>query len=295
MAANLNEEREIIPAPPDETVGGLLAVERAYILPLAPGQGRGFSAGGGEYWFVSTVRGSVTLASHDEHTALYPGQALVLYRCGAFTLRAVGECACAAIMLRGELPGRLLAGKLAETAALFSRGGPAVREAVFALAMLADARAEVSALTASALAYTMLTSLLSGPLAGPGEAGKGALSELTQSAAAIIQEEFPYLEGLDELAERLEVSKAHLIRSFTQDTGISPGKYITRVRIEYAKLLLRGGENSIAYVAEASGFSGSNYFAKVFRRETGMSPSEYLESAPPAGPGRAPAFGPVLW
>lgn len=295
MAANLNEEREIIPAPPDGTVGGLLAVERAHILPLTPGEGRGFSAGSGEYWFVSTVRGSVTLASHEEHTSLYPGQALALHRCGAFTLRAVGECACAAIKLRGELPGRLLAGRLPETAALFPRGGPAVREAVLSLAMLGDERGTVSALTASALAYTMLTALLSGPLAGPDEAGRPALSELTQSAAAIIQEEFPYLEGLDELAERLEVSKAHMIRTFTQDTGISPGKYVTRVRIEYAKLLLRSGENSIAYVAEASGFSGSNYFAKVFRRETGMSPSEYLESAPRTEPGRAPAFGPVLW
>ena len=63
-------------------------------------------------------------------------------------------------------------------------------------------------------------------------------------------------------------------------TGISPGKYITRVRIEYAKLLLRAEDVSIAYVAEASGFANANYFAKAFRRETGMSPSEYLESAP---------------
>ena len=101
-----------------------------------------------------------------------------------------------------------------------------------------------------------------------------------EGAIAIIQEDFPYLEGLDDLAGRLEVSKAHLIRSFVRETGISPARYITRVRIEYAKLLLRGEDASITYVAEASGFANANYFAKVFRRETGMSPSEYLESAP---------------
>ena len=93
-------------------------------------------------------------------------------------------------------------------------------------------------------------------------------------------EDFPYLEGLDDLASRLEISKAHLIRTFTRETGISPAKYITRVRVEYAKLLLQDEDTSIIYVAEASGFANANYFAKVFRRETGMSPSEYLESLP---------------
>ena len=101
-----------------------------------------------------------------------------------------------------------------------------------------------------------------------------------EGAIAIIQEDFPYLEGLDDLAGRLEISKAHLIRTFTRETGISPAKYITRVRVEYAKLLLQDEDTSIIYVAEASGFANANYFAKVFRRETGMSPSEYLESLP---------------
>lgn len=295
MAPNLNEEREIRPAPPDGSVGGLLAVPEAHILPLTPGGGRGFLAGNGDHWFVSAVRGSAAAASHGEYFTLHSGQALVLHQCGAFTLQAVNECVCVLARLRGELPDRLLDGKLSEGTALFPRGGSAVCEAVLALSVLDDERDAVSALAASAQAYTMLMTLLDGPVASPGEEPDSALSELTQSAVGIIQEEFPYLEGLDELAGRLEVSKAHLIRTFTHDTGISPGKYITRVRIEYAKLLLRSGESSIAYAAEASGFSGANYFAKVFRRETGMSPSEYLESAPRGEAGRARGFGPVLW
>ena len=103
---------------------------------------------------------------------------------------------------------------------------------------------------------------------------------MVESAIAIIQEDFPFLEGLDDLAGRLEVSKAHLIRTFSRQTGISPARYIVRVRVEYAKLLLLDEDASITYVAEASGFANANYFAKVFRRETGMSPSEYLAAAP---------------
>jgi AraC-like DNA-binding protein len=117
-------------------------------------------------------------------------------------------------------------------------------------------------------------------------------SALVESAIAIIQAEFPFLDGLDELAERLEVSKAHLSRCFVHTVGISPGKYIIRVKIEYAKLLLQGEDASISYVAEASGFANANYFAKVFRRETGMSPSEYMESAP-AGRGPVPPKAPL--
>ena len=100
-----------------------------------------------------------------------------------------------------------------------------------------------------------------------------------------------FLEGVDELAKRLEVSAAHLGRVFTKKTGVSPGKYITRVRVEYAKLLLRDPDTTISYVAEASGFANANYFAKVFRRETGLSPTEYLAGAPRRPAAHTPHFG----
>lgn len=149
-----------------------------------------------------------------------------------------------------------------------------MRETVAALAVLNEERAPVDGGAASAQAYSLLLKLSSS------REEESGLSPLVESAIAIIQEEFPYLEGLDELAERLEISKAHLSRSFMKKTGVSPGKYLTRVRIEYAKLLLQDESVSITYVAEASGFANANYFAKVFRRETGMSPSEFLETIP---------------
>ena len=52
------------------------------------------------------------------------------------------------------------------------------------------------------------------------------------------------------------------------------------MRVSYAKLLLQDPDAAITYVAEAAGFANANYFSKVFRRETGLSPSEYLESIP---------------
>ena len=144
------------------------------------------------------------------------------------------------------------------------------------MAVLEDEQGSISGSTASALAYTMLMKLRALPQTPPSTVG----SPLVEAAVGVIQDEFPFLEGVDELAERLEVSAAHLTRVFSKKVGISPGKYITRVRIEYAKLLLQDPDATIAYVAEASGFANANYFAKVFRKETGMSPSEFLESCP---------------
>ena len=48
-------------------------------------------------------------------------------------------------------------------------------------------------------------------------------------------------------------------------------------------------------LAEASGFANANYFAKVFRRETGMAPSEYLESLPRQERTVPPKRDPFLW
>ena len=294
MTPNRKEARDIRPTPPDDAVRGLLALSAAQVIPLPSGGSRSGYGGDRDCWLIAPVRGTFTVASHTQNSILDPGQALTLYQCGSFSVQSVTDGLYAQVLLQGELPGRLLRGALEDGAALFPRGGPAVREAVTALSVLEDEHPPVSGLFASGCAYTMLMNLLGARATGPGDADS-QLSPLVESAVAIIQEEFPFLEGLDELAERLEVSKAHLIRAFTEKTGVSPGKYITRVRVEYAKLLLRGEDASVAYVAEASGFANANYFAKVFRKETGMTPSEYLKSAPRQEKGRASGLGPIPW
>lgn len=294
MPSRQNELCEIKPEAPEEVVRGLLALHYAQILPLAAGHSSSGYGKTGEYVLAAAVRGNVTVTSHEQYTLLNPGQALVLQSPGAYTVQAVSDCLCMQVRLQGEVADRLLQRRMTEGTAVFPRGTPAVRETVMALSVLEEEYGQVSGTMASTQAYGLLMKLCSEPVWQTD--GEGSFSPLVESAVSIIQEEFPFLEGLDELAERLEVSKAHLIRSFTKKTGISPGKYITRVRIEYAKLLLQDEDASITYVAEASGFANANYFAKVFRRETGMSPSEYLESAPRQRPssigmglGRAPS------
>lgn len=287
MPPRANEKRDIRPAAPDDLVQGLLALTAAQVLPLSAGDRIGGFGQTGEYILAAAARGNLTVSAYERYALLDPGQAYLLAEPGEYEIQTVSDGLYFLLRLQGELTPRLLGDCLTSGGGLFHNGAAAVREAVMALAVLEDEQGQASGGTASALAYDLLLKLRALPRRVRTDAG----SPLVEAAVAIIQEEFPFLEGVDELAERLEVSAAHLGRVFSKKTGTSPGRYITRVRIEYSKLLLRDPDTTIGYVAEASGFANANYFAKVFRRETGLSPSEYLESAPKLPAGSIPHFG----
>lgn len=104
------------------------------------------------------------------------------------------------------------------------------------------------------------------------------LPELAAEAVRLIQSRYAHLYGVEELAEVLEVSKSHLVRSFKAATGKTPGQYLTEIRIEAAKQLLAAEDCPLELLAQLTGFSGANYFCKVFRSSTGMTPAAYRRS-----------------
>ena len=56
-------------------------------------------------------------------------------------------------------------------------------------------------------------------------------------------------------------------------------RYLTSVRIEAAMRLLLHREYTLDVVASLCGFSGANYLCRVFKRETGLSPAAWRETA----------------
>lgn len=103
---------------------------------------------------------------------------------------------------------------------------------------------------------------------------------LVQDAVALIEAEYAFLYGIGELADRLEVTKHHLIRLFSASTGISPGNYLISIRMHHAKSLLGACEGApMEIVAGACGYSCANYFSKVFKKQTGLTPTDYMKSA----------------
>ena len=56
---------------------------------------------------------------------------------------------------------------------------------------------------------------------------------------------------------------------------MSPVRFVTKMRIDYAKELLAANRRSVSEIAEMCGFSNAYYFSNVFKKQTGFSPSQY--------------------
>jgi len=81
---------------------------------------------------------------------------------------------------------------------------------------------------------------------------------------------------VEKLAEVSGLSRAHFSRVFAASEGMPPAEYVLRRRLQRAtKLLTKAADLSVKEVAVMSGFEDPNYFAKVFRRYFGASPTEF--------------------
>jgi AraC-like DNA-binding protein len=84
---------------------------------------------------------------------------------------------------------------------------------------------------------------------------------------------------LDDLVQIARVSKRSLIRHFKNTTGTSPMRYLQKIRIAKASDMLKTKDRAITQVAMDAGFNDAAYFSLVFKRHTGMTPSEYQQRA----------------
>ncbi|WP_312212561.1 AraC family transcriptional regulator [Pseudescherichia sp.] len=80
--------------------------------------------------------------------------------------------------------------------------------------------------------------------------------------------------SLDVLAHRFSLRKETLIRTFKQDTGLTPVTFLNSARIEFAKTRLRAGAD-IADVGYQSGFADQSHFHKTFVSYTAATPRQY--------------------
>lgn len=81
--------------------------------------------------------------------------------------------------------------------------------------------------------------------------------------------------SVEELAKEVHMSSRQLARKLKAISDLTPHKLIRSVRIQAAKVLLESEELNISEISILVGFSNPQYFATVFKKETGKSPGEY--------------------
>lgn len=79
---------------------------------------------------------------------------------------------------------------------------------------------------------------------------------------------------LDDIVKVSGISKYYLIRQFEESQGLSPHKYITNLRINHAKKLLKKAVD-FTEIALESGFYDQSHFIKYFKEYTGVTPMKY--------------------
>ena len=96
-------------------------------------------------------------------------------------------------------------------------------------------------------------------------------------AKAYIEENYAEDLSCEQIAQDVALSPSYLTRVFQFTIGFSPMEYVTHVRLERAKELLKQEEMPIYLVSEKVGYNSPNYFTRVFKRQEGVSPSEYRQ------------------
>ncbi|MCE0484238.1 MAG: AraC family transcriptional regulator [Methylacidiphilales bacterium] len=99
------------------------------------------------------------------------------------------------------------------------------------------------------------------------------LRQITDWMAQNVAGEF----NLDRLAAQAGLSKFYFNRLFKNAMSMSPSRYHITLRMDEAKRLLRETKRSVVDVALDVGYTNPSHFAQLFRRETGLSPSDYRQ------------------
>jgi transcriptional regulator GlxA family with amidase domain len=79
------------------------------------------------------------------------------------------------------------------------------------------------------------------------------------------------------MADRLGVTVRHLSRLFAQQTGVTPARYVERVRVAAAAVLLTATRLRLAEVAAQAGFGSAETMRRAFLRTVGVTPGAYRQ------------------
>lgn len=99
--------------------------------------------------------------------------------------------------------------------------------------------------------------------------------ELIGGIKEIIDQNYMHDMDLRTIAREIGISPSHLTRLFKQHFGQTPNYYITQLRINKSKELLKSADNDILEISQEVGFKSLSTFYKCFKERAQMTPKEY--------------------
>ncbi|MFJ1809570.1 MULTISPECIES: helix-turn-helix domain-containing protein [unclassified Streptomyces] len=103
------------------------------------------------------------------------------------------------------------------------------------------------------------------------------MEHIVERAVQIIRERYSEPLSLDDIAGAVLVSKFHLLRVFSQVTGVTPGRFLGAVRIGEAKRLLKNSDLGVATISSRVGYSSTGSFTSRFTESVGIPPTQYRQ------------------
>ncbi|QYX76016.1 GlxA family transcriptional regulator [Streptomyces akebiae] len=88
--------------------------------------------------------------------------------------------------------------------------------------------------------------------------------------------------SVDHLAARARLSPRHFARAFRAETGMTPGRYVDRVRLEHARRLLEDTSDGVEEISRACGYGTAEAMRRAFVKALATSPAEYRRRFRPA-------------
>lgn len=107
------------------------------------------------------------------------------------------------------------------------------------------------------------------------DAGREEEKRSIRKALDYVSGRFHHDLGIDEVSEFVGLSCSHFCVLFKKETGVTFLEHLTRLRIERACSILRNADVKVYQIAPLVGYQDPKYFTNVFKKMTGMTPTEY--------------------